>query len=155
MEIALWVLGIAAVVWAVVKMDAGHNRKRGGFKPIADRPAQPAVTTAKKPKPAPPSPVGELSFDIDDPTIGNPREKMTQLSWVQASVLNYAASGLRIAEAEPGRAHSETPDGVYYQQPRTVRSLVRAGFLREAGGGTYAITPLGMKAHHVLPHKSN
>ena len=95
------------------------------------------------------------NFDLNDPSIGDPKSKMSALSWVQVVVLRHADDGLRILYAEPGRAHSESADGEYFHQKRTIDSLVKAEFLRPWKDGGFVITALGHKALHTLPERSN
>ena len=95
------------------------------------------------------------NFDLNDLSIGDPKSKMSALSWVQVVVLRHADDGLRILYAEPGRAHSESSDGEYFHQKRTIDSLVKAEFLRPWKDGGFVITALGHKALHTLPERSN
>lgn len=95
------------------------------------------------------------NFDLNDPSIGDPKSKISALSWVQAVVLRHADAGLRILYAEPGRAHSEGANGEYFHQKRTIDSLVKAEFLRPWKDGGFVITALGHKALHTLPERGN
>lgn len=99
--------------------------------------------------------IAPVQFDVNDPSIGNPRDRMKVLGWNQVAVLNHAAAGLRVFHAEPGQSHSEDAEGRYFYQPRTVNSLISAGFLEASPKGGYVITPLGFKALHTLPERSN
>ena len=95
------------------------------------------------------------NFNLKDPSIDEPRSKMSALSSAQVVVLRHADDGLRIFYAEPGGAHSENADGKYFHQKRTIDSLVKAEFLRPWKDGGFVITALGHKALHTLPERSN
>jgi len=92
---------------------------------------------------------------LNDLSIGDPKSKMSALSWVQIVILRHADDGLRILYAEPGRAHSGNGDGEYFHHKRTIDSLVNAEFLRPLEDGSFVITALGHKALHTLPERSS
>lgn len=144
----IYVVGLALLCvagWWLFGRGKGETAGRSG----ADA-SEPSREEANKPSGA----AAAVKFDLKDPAIGNPRERMKVMGWNQVYVLRHAAAGLRVFHAEPGESNAEDANGRFFYQARTVNSL-KAGFLEASARGGFVITPLGFKALHTVPERGN